>query len=76
MYTDALRAILAKKQGSSNKSKHEEQMGDIADMIAAKYGGKREPKKRSGKKKKGKENTVTNMLPIRQDELSSCAVFV
>ena len=51
------RAILAKKQGSSNKSKHEEQMGDIAAMIAAKYGGKSSgSKKRSGKKNKGKEN--------------------
>ena len=57
------RAIMAKRQGpTSNKSKHEDQMGDIAAMLAEKYGGGNNDTKKKKKKKKkltaGKENTV------------------
>jgi len=56
------RAIMAKRQGpTSNKSKHEDQMGDIAAMLAEKYGGGNNDTKKKKKKKKltaGKENTT------------------
>ena len=69
------RAILSKKKGDSNKSKHEEQMGDIADMIAAKYGGgnSSKNKKRAGKKNKGKENSSV-WLCISGGWLANCVV--